>query len=127
MPERDEQRQRTRRRRDLLRALLEEEDAQDISGADLAAVMRELRRERQGERMGGLLSSDQMKGFLWGVGAGVLLLTVLPGVQDSLRPLAAAAAQGAMGLVEQMKDLFTGMQEGAPDIAPAAPPTNMDG
>jgi hypothetical protein len=105
------------RRRELLRALLEEEQAQEPreTDAEIAALLRELRRGRGGG-LSGLLSSEQMQGFVWGLGAAAVLMMVMPAAKQTLRPFAVTTVKGAMDLMDQVKTLFGEAGEGLQDI-----------
>jgi hypothetical protein len=102
MPARNAGSRGDRRRRELLRALLE------------------LDEEEQGERgkpvLGGLLSSEQLQGFIWGAGAAALLLMVLPTAKQTLRPFAVSAVKGGMDLMDQFKAMFGEAGEGLQDL-----------
>jgi hypothetical protein len=102
MPARNAGSRGERRRRELLRALME------------------LDEEEQGERpkavLGGLLSSEQLQGFIWGAGAAALLLMVLPTAKQTLRPFAVSAVKGGMDLMDQFKTMFGEAGEGLQDL-----------
>jgi hypothetical protein len=106
------------RRRELLRALLEEEQAQEPRevDADIAALLREMRRGRGVGGLSGLLSSEQLQGFVWGLGAAAVLMMVMPAAKQSLRPFAVTTVKGAMDLMDQVKTLFGEAGEGLQDI-----------
>jgi hypothetical protein len=106
------------RRRELLRALLEEEQAQEPRevDADIAALLREMRRGRGFGGLSGLLSSEQLQGFVWGLGAAAVLMMVMPAAKQSLRPFAVTTVKGAMDLMDQVKTLFGEAGEGLQDI-----------
>lgn len=123
MPVRRSEQAERRRRRELLRALLEEEEAEFEEPpeleAELLAMVRDLRRgrgRRGGPGLGGLLSSEQMQGFIWGLGVATLLLMVLPGAKKTLRPFAVSVVKGALDLAEQVKGLFGEAGEGLSDL-----------
>lgn len=121
MPARDEgASRRERRRRELLRALLEDEEWDEPAQSaenELAALLRDLRRGRR-ERPG--LPSEKLQGFLWGVGAAALLLMVLPSAKRSLRPFAVSAIKGAFDLVDQLKSVIAEAGEGLQDLVAEA-------
>lgn len=123
MPMRDEGRRRRNRRREaLLRALLEEEEEElaepeELSAVEMAALLRELRGARQKRRsLGGLMSNEQLQGFLWGMGAATLLLMLMPSAKEKLRPLAVSAMKGSLDLVDQVKGMFAGAGEDLQDL-----------
>lgn len=123
MPMREEGRSRRNRRREaLLRALLEEEEEElaepeELTAAEMAALLRELRRDRRKRSpLGGLMSSEQLQGFLWGMGAATLLLMLMPSAKEKLRPLAVSAMKGAMDLTDQVKGMFAGAGEELQDL-----------
>lgn len=104
-------------RQELLRALREEEQAQEPreTDAEIAALLRELRRGRGGG-LSGLLSSEQMQGFVWGLGAATVLMMVMPAAKQTLRPFAVTTVKGAMDLIDHVKTLFGEAGEGLQDI-----------
>lgn len=121
---RDEGRSRRNRRREaLLRALLEEEEhelaepEEELSAADMALLLRELRRGRRSRpSLGQLMSSEQLQGFLWGMGAATLLIMLMPTAKEKLRPLAVSTMKGALDLADQVKALFGGAGEDLQDL-----------
>lgn len=120
MPARDDAARRERRRRELLRALLEEEEEQagpGLTEADLVTLLRELRGPRQRQSaLGGLMSPEQLRGFIWGVGAAALLLMVLPTAKQSLRPFAVATLKRGIDLFDQVKSSLGEAGEGLQDL-----------
>lgn len=105
----------------MLWALLgEEEGIGDLAGlapGELAAAVQELRRGgRDRTALGGLVSAEKLQGFLWGMGAATLLLTVLPSAGKSLRPLAVSTLKGAMDLADQIRGLVAEAGEGLQDL-----------
>lgn len=112
---------RERRRRELLRALLEEEEEQEeplgFTEAEVAALLRELRGHKRAKTaLGGLMTPEQLQGFIWGVGAAALLLMVLPTAKQALRPFAVTTVKGGMDLVDRFKGLFGEAGEGLQDL-----------
>jgi len=98
--------------------LLEEELA-DLTPAQMLALSQELRRTARQER------SQNAFGFLRGntgsmLLVGVLALLLLPQLRQLLRPVAAAAAQGAGDLTSNAQDLVQGAQEWLEDVVAEA-------
>lgn len=124
MPARNEKSQRDQRRRELLRAMLEEEEESVEPGfteAELIALLRDLRHGRQPKgSLRGIMSSDQLQGFLLGVGAATILMMVLPSAKQSLRPLAVSAVKGAMDVVDRFKTVLGEAGEGLQDLVAEA-------
>ncbi|HEY3366982.1 MAG TPA: DUF5132 domain-containing protein [Symbiobacteriaceae bacterium] len=122
MPARNETPAR-RRRRELLRALLEEEEQADSAAfteAEMVGLLRELRGAQAPRPLGGLMSPEQLQGFMWGVGAAALLLMVLPQAKQVLRPFAVSTMKGAMELMDQLKGLMGQAGEGLQDLVAEA-------
>lgn len=109
-------------RQELLRSLLEEQEqveeaAEGFSEAELALLLRQLRRRRgRASALGGLLPADQLQSFVWGVGVATLLLLLLPSAKKSLRPFAVMAVKGALDLTEKFKTMLAEAGEGLSDL-----------
>lgn len=117
---------RERRRRELLRALLEEEEAEpeeeELTAADLAALLSQVRGKRRAKQqpLAGLLSQEQLQGFLWGAGVAALIMLLLPQAKQTLRPLAVATVKSGLDLVDQLKGLVGEAGEGLSDLVAEA-------
>lgn len=113
---------RERTRRELLRALLEEEQEAEggagLSEADLLHFLRELRPNRRGPSS--LLSSEQLPGFIWGVGAAALLIMLMPSAKKALRPFAVSTIKSGLDLVDQLKRALGEAGEGLQDLVAEA-------
>lgn len=115
---------RDRRLRELQQELLSSLLGDEAPGGDslpqdeLAALLLELRRgrRRRPTALGGLLSSEQLRGFVLGLGVATLLLMVLPTAKKSLRPFALIAVKGALDLADQVKALVGEAGEGLQDL-----------
>ncbi|HWI61828.1 MAG TPA: DUF5132 domain-containing protein [Symbiobacteriaceae bacterium] len=120
MPVRRNEQAERRRRRELLRALLDEEEAEYEEPValeqELLAMVRDLRRRGRRPGLGGLMSSEQLQGFMWGLGVATLLLMLLPSAKQTLRPFAVSVVKGALDLADQVKGLFGEAGEGLQDL-----------
>lgn len=69
--------------------------------------------------------SPETKSFAYGVGVGVLATIMFPQIKDNLKPVAAVAAKGAVGIADKFQEMISGMREGIEDIVAEAKWENL--
>lgn len=99
-------------------------------GIPLEQVMRGLDQRAPGSgllaRLGDIVNTGQRRGFLYGIGTGVICYLLWPFAKSNMRPVAVRSLEEGMSMVDRAKNYISGSFQkppaGSANMAPPQPP-----